>query len=85
MWFVAETYRGYLWIFGGYDNVNSQNLGDVWYTKDGVTWYEFVSDPQWAARHEPTTYVYDDSLWMVAGNTWPVVNDVWRLTLPQEE
>ncbi|NLJ34731.1 MAG: hypothetical protein GX358_00645 [candidate division WS1 bacterium] len=85
MWFVAETYRGYLWIFGGYDNVNNQNLGDVWYTKDGVTWYEFVSDPQWAARHEPTTYVYDDSLWMVAGNTWPVVNDVWRLTLPQEE
>ena len=25
--------------------------------------------------------IFDGSLWVVAGNTWPVVNDVWRLTL----
>ena len=85
MWTVAESYRGYLWILGGYDSRHKANLGDVWYSKDGVTWYEFVSDTQWAPRHEPSTYVYDDSLWMVAGNTWPVVNDVWRLTLPPQD
>jgi hypothetical protein len=81
MWFIAREYAGKLWIIGGYSNANAQNLGDVWYTEDGVTWTELKSDPVFAPRHEPTIYVFDGSLWLVAGNTWPVVNDVWRLTL----
>lgn len=85
MWFVAAVYAGKMWILGGYDNVHSANLGDTWYTEDGVTWHEFVSDPTFTGRHEPTVYVYSGSLWLVAGNTWPVVNDVWRLTLPQSQ
>ncbi len=85
MWFIAREYAGKLWIIGGYSNVNAQNLGDVWYTEDGVNWTEFKSDPVFAPRHEPTVYVYDGSLWVVAGNTWPVVNDVWRLTLPDAD
>jgi len=44
-----------------------------------------VSETVWSSRHEPTCYVYDDSLWVVAGNHWPVQNDVWRLTLPAEQ
>jgi len=66
-----------------YDNVNSKNLGDAWYTADGKTCHQFVSEPQWKVRHESTCYVYKDSLWVVDGNTWPVVNDVWKLTLSQ--
>jgi len=85
MWVPAITYAGYLWIVGGYDNVNSQNLGDIWYTRDGSTWYQYVSEPSPEARHASSLFVYDDSLWVVAGNTWPVVNDVWRLTIPQEQ
>jgi len=68
-------------MIGGFDNRNSRNFGDVWFTEDGVTWKEFISKPCFAPRHEPTVYVFDNSLWVVAGNCWPLTNDVWRLTL----
>ena len=82
MWFISKVYAGRLWIIGGYDNANSVNLGDVWYTEDGREWHEFKPDTRFSPRHESTCYVFRNSLWVVAGNTWPVVNDVWRLTLP---
>jgi hypothetical protein len=81
MWFGAIEYGGRLWVLGGFDNANGKNLGDVWVTEDGKTWQEFRSETCWAPRHEPTYCVYRDALWVIAGNTWPVVNDVWRLTL----
>ncbi|HOZ45773.1 MAG TPA: hypothetical protein PLO37_08235 [Candidatus Hydrogenedentes bacterium] len=81
MWFVAKVYADRLWIIGGFDNVHGANLGDVWYTADGRTWHEYRAATGFTARHEPTCYVHDGSLWVVAGNTWPVVNDAWRLTL----
>jgi hypothetical protein len=83
MWTIGKVYAGCMWLIGGYDNVNHKNLGDVWYTADGRTWQQFECERQWKARHEPTCYVYEGSLWVVAGNTWPVVNDVWKLTLPE--
>lgn len=82
MWSVAEAYAGRLWLIGGYDNRHHCNLGDVWTTTDGKNWQPFESPVRFAPRHEVTPYVFDGSLWVVAGNTWPVVNDVWRLTLP---
>ena len=81
-WAVAVAYAGRLWIIGGHDNVNSGNLADVWSSDNGRDWKRFESTPQFAPRHEVTPYVFEGSLWVVAGNTWPVVNDVWRLTLP---
>ncbi|MEE3262183.1 MAG: hypothetical protein VX290_05010, partial [Candidatus Latescibacterota bacterium] len=83
MWCRGRAYAGALWLIGGFDNANHTNLGDVWFTRDGVNWTEFISDPVFAPRHEPTLYTAHDALWVVAGNTWPVVNDVWRLTLPE--
>jgi hypothetical protein len=80
-WFIGREYAGKLWIIGGFDNRNGKNFGDVWFTEDGVTWKELVSGPRFSPRHEPTVYVFDNSLWVVAGNAWPLVNDVWRLTL----
>jgi len=82
-WFIAKVYRGRLWIIGGYDNIHHTNFADVWHTADGKTWEQFAAQPSFKARHEPTCYIYRDSLWVVAGNTWPVVNDVWRLTVGQ--
>ncbi len=84
MWFIAREYAGRLWVIGGYDNKNAQNLGDVWSTRDGRTWEQFSPGPAFSPRHEPTVYVHDGSLWVVAGNSWPVRNDVWRLTLPPD-
>lgn len=84
-WFVAEVYRDCLWIIGGFDNVNRENFADVWYTSDGVTWHEMPTPEGYLSRHEPTQWVFEDSLWIAAGNTWPVLNDVWRLTVKRED
>lgn len=84
-WFVAKEYAGEIWIAAGFDNVNKVNLGDVWHSNDGKEWKEFVSETKFSPRHEPTLYVFDNSLWIMAGNSWPVMNDVWRLTLPPDK
>jgi hypothetical protein len=81
MWFVAEVYAGRLWIIGGFSNREGANLGDVWYTEDGSAWHEYEPKPAFSPRHEATPYVFDGSLWVVAGNSWPLMNDVWKLTL----
>ncbi|MCC7494057.1 MAG: hypothetical protein IT204_16990 [Fimbriimonadaceae bacterium] len=83
-WFIAREYAGLLFIIGGHDNVNSTNFADTWATADGVTWRQVVSPTGWSPRHEPSVYVNLGSLWVVAGNAWPLMNDVWRLTLPPE-
>jgi len=80
-WFGVAAFRDRLWVIGGYDNVNGANLNDVWHSADGLTWHRFEADTVFAPRHEPTIYVDKDRLLVVAGNTWPVVNDVWALTL----
>lgn len=82
MWFIAREYAGKLWILGGFSNRESKNLAECWTTTDGVQWEEYKSDPMWSPRHEPTIYVYEGSLWLAAGNMWPLMNDVWRMSLP---
>lgn len=53
------------------------NRKDCWWSADGVDWHE-VRDTPWAPRHAASVYVFDDSLWMVAGNN--MQPDVWRLS-----
>jgi len=81
-WFVSEVFAGKLWVIGGFSNRESKNFAECWYTEDGQNWVRFAPEPHWSARHEPTTYVFQDALWVVAGNSWPLMNDVWRLPLP---
>lgn len=85
MWFVAETYAGRLWVIAGFDNAYSANFGDVCYTKDGREWRQFESPTVFSPRHQPTTYVYKGCLWVVASNSWPLMNDVWQLALERAE
>ena len=81
-WFIGREYAGRLWIIGGFSNRNSVNFAEAWCTTDGIKWDKVVSDPMWTPRHEPTVYVWDGSLWVVGGNMWPLMNDVWKLTVP---
>jgi hypothetical protein len=83
MWFVSQVYAGKLWIIGGFSNRKSVNFAEVWYTEDGKTWHEYRSAAMFSPRHEVTPYVFNGSLWVVDGNMWPLMNDVWRLTLPE--
>jgi hypothetical protein len=52
------------------------NRKDVWYSEDGKNWIE-VPDTPWPARHAASVFVYDNALWMVAGNN--MTPDVWKL------
>ena len=52
------------------------NRRDVWYSTDGVNWCELPDTP-WEPRHAASVFVYDDSLWMVAGNS--MTRDAWKL------
>jgi hypothetical protein len=85
MWFVGREYAGKMFIIGGFSNRESKNFEDTWYTTDGVNWTEIKSDNGWSPRHEPTIYVFQGSLWLAAGNSWPLMNDVWKLTFPAAE
>ncbi|MFA6243819.1 MAG: hypothetical protein WC655_22950 [Candidatus Hydrogenedentales bacterium] len=62
-----------LWVMEGW---NKTNRNDVWYSADGVTWNE-VKDTPWKIRHAASVFVYNDALWMVAGNN--MQPDVWKL------
>ena len=76
IWFSAVVYRNCMWVLGGWSKEPNRNYGDVWYTADGVTWRELKTETIWSERH--------DKLWLVAGNAWPLVNDVWVLSLPKD-
>lgn len=65
-----------MWVLEGC-NAAGGNRCDVWYSADGVNWYELPDTP-WAPRHAASVFVYDDALWMVAGNN--MFPDVWKLT-----
>ncbi|MBN2308355.1 MAG: hypothetical protein JXR94_05255 [Candidatus Hydrogenedentes bacterium] len=69
----VAVFDGRLWIMEGW---NKANRNDVWHSADGVTWHE-VPDTPWAIRHAASVFVYNDALWMVAGNN--MQPDVWRL------
>ena len=64
----------------GYDGAGGDartgNRKDVWHSEDGVTWHE-VPDTPWKTRHAASVFVYQDGLWMVAGNN--MEPDVWVL------
>ena len=84
IWFSAVVYRNCMWVLGGWSKEPNRNYGDVWYTADGVTWRELKTETIWSERHEHSAHVFQDKLWLVAGNAWPLVNDVWVLSLPKD-
>jgi hypothetical protein len=82
----VAVFDGCLWVMEGGFFTNAQdapkfNQNDVWYSADGTTWRELPTTP-WAPRHAASVFVYDGSLWMVAGNN--MQSDVWRLDVVKE-
>lgn len=90
IWFTSAVYRDKMWIMGGWSNTPSTpprpggNFGDTWYSDDGKTWKEYKTDVVWAQRHEHSTYIFQDKLWVVTGMTPPLNNEVWSLELPKD-
>lgn len=63
-----------LWLTGGVDPAG--NINEVFFTEDGVHWTE-VANTDWGPRHGNAVWVYQNALYVGAGNLW---NDVWKLT-----
>lgn len=81
-WGSTAVYRDRMWLFGGFRSEPKwHNLNDVWYSADGATWHQLTTPDVWSARHELSPYVYRDKLWVVGGNAWPLLNDVWQLDI----
>lgn len=90
IWHTSAVYRNQMWVMGGWSKDPGDpprkggNFGDTWYSADGKTWKEYKTDVVWAQRHEHSTYVFQDKLWVVTGMTPPLNNEVWSLELPKD-
>ncbi len=84
LWFSAVSWRGYMWVLGGWSNNPSKNWGDVWYSRDGKDWKQLPCSTIWKERHEHSAFVKDDQLWIVGGHAQPLSSEVWSLSLPSE-
>ncbi len=82
IWNTARVYKNRIWMMGGFRAEPTwNNFNDVWYSADGAAWDQLQTEDVWSPRHEYSLYVFDDKLWMVGGNAWPLVNDVWYLEI----
>ena len=59
-------------------------MNDVWYSADGENWKELKNDIVWSKRHEMSAYVFKDKIWIMAGNAWPIQNDIWSISIPKK-
>jgi hypothetical protein len=69
-----------IWVMAGYNGGTGPGgaLNDVWYSSDGVSWTNLPNTP-WAPRHAPTLFTYNNHMYIAAGTTTTVTNEVWRL------
>jgi hypothetical protein len=82
IWGSSAVYRDRLWVFSGFRAEPTwNNFDDVWYSSDGADWRRLETETVWSPRHEVSPYVYDDKLWVIGGNAWPLMNDAWRLEI----
>jgi hypothetical protein len=83
IWFSSVVYRDRMWVLGGWQKSKDlTNLDDVWYSKDGKSWTQLKSDVVWKERHEHSTFVYQDKIWVTGGHAKPLNGEVWTLKVP---
>jgi hypothetical protein len=83
IWFSSVVYRDRMWVLGGWQKSKDRtNLDDVWHSKDGKAWTQLKSDVVWKERHEHSTFVYQDKIWVTGGHAKPLNGEVWTLEVP---
>jgi hypothetical protein len=70
------VFNNRLHIVGGYSS-GGQYLNDIWYSEDGAAWTQVTAPVPWAGRHRHAAAVFDDKLWVIAGNSGANCGDVW--------
>ena len=90
---TAFVYKNRIWVVGGatlapsptipnYIGYTPQN--DVWYTEDGANWIKQAENPNFLARFDHTSTVFNDKVFVTAGwyldeDTSTYRNDIWLI------
>ncbi len=62
--YTSLEFDGKMWVLGGHDG---SHLNDVWYSEDGVNWYQTTGSAGWSPRRKHTSFVYDNKMWVMGG------------------
>ncbi len=76
---VVLSFADRMWIIGG--SALNTRKGDIWSSRDGVTWMEISVKRPWSCRYEYMGIVYQDMMWLIGGigHIEPNEhNEVWR-------
>jgi hypothetical protein len=79
-WHNVDTFDNKIWVIAGGElesEYTNHNTNNVWYSSDGLNWYELPTHP-FTPRHAGTTMVYNHALYLVSGNN--MEKDVWKLS-----
>ena len=49
---------------------------------NGKDWTQLKSDVIWKERHERSTFVFQDKIWVTGGHAKPLNSEVWTLDVP---
>lgn len=72
-----------MWVFGGFKYSGSGYRNDIWYSTDGIKWFEATPDAPFSKRANSSGVVFDNKIWLIAGgrhlNTSGTenTNDIW--------
>lgn len=56
------------------------NLNDVWYSKDGIQWSALVGNQSFSPRHESSTLVFKNRLYILGGFGVDLYNDTYTIS-----
>jgi len=68
-----------LWLIGGRDVLSGELVNDIWYTNDGIEWYQTNSPPSFPKRVLHSIAVFDGKMWVMGGlhDSLGALNDTW--------
>ena len=81
IWAAAASYRGLLWIMGGFRTKPRGSANDIWYSEDGRDWNPYLASKVWPPRSAHSTVEFNGQLLVLAGSDGDYFNDVWALKL----
>ena len=85
IWATAASYRGLLWIMGGFITKPRGSANDIWYSADGSNWYPYLASKVWPPRSAHSTVEFNGQLWVLAGSNGDYFNDVWTLKVGRDD
>lgn len=78
------VYENKIWVIAGINKKYEEKTiyNDVWYSNNGVDWYQATSNAKFEPRFLSANFVYDDYLWVIGGMNYDYddlyYSDVWK-------